>query len=152
MRRGWSAVLAGALALAGCAGDDPGAAGERTTTTTTSVPSATTTTTEAVPVDTTFLTEDIDALCDELAGLAEIDPEADPTQPDVDRLEDIASRAPVGVADRLRAVAAFGQSVVDGAASAELQAAAVDAVIVLIAYGNEACGIDVPLFDAIAGV
>jgi hypothetical protein len=145
-----SVLAAGAIAFTGCAGDDSGdASGEPSTTT--SAP-ATTTTTEAIPVDTTFVSEDVDALCGELEGLADIDPEVDPTQADVDRMEDIATRAPVGVAERLRAVADFGQSVVDGRPSTELQAEAVDAVIVLIAYGNEACGIDVPIFDAIAGV
>ncbi len=100
-----------------------------------------------------FAAEDVEALCADLAGLADIDPEADPTQAQVDRLEAIARTAPSGVAGPLRSVAAFGQGVVDGSDDIEaLQEQAVEGAVLLIAYGNEACRIDVPLFDSIAGV
>jgi hypothetical protein len=149
-------ALAGALALTACAddgstGDDVGGPSADASGSTTTVAPATTTT-EAIPVDTTFLAEDPGAVCGELDGLRDIDPEADPSQADVNRLLDIASRVPVGVAEPLRQVAAYGQAVVDGEAEAELRTTAVEAATVLIAYGNEACAIDVPLFDAIAGV
>jgi len=135
------------LALgAGCS-DDGGAepdADARSTTTTT--------TTEPRPADTTFEADDVEALCADLEGLADIDPDADPTPASVERLTTIATTAPPGVAEPLRDVAAFGQAVIDGEPTEELQAAALEAATILIAYGNEACEIDVPLFDAIAGV
>ena len=101
-----------------------------------------------------------DALCAALQGLADIDPDADPTQAQVDRLRAIADTAPSGVAEPLLDVATFGQLGVDAGATvdslpedaAAIQGAAVEAATILIAYGNEACGIDVPLFDTIAGV
>jgi len=164
VRRLLLTVLAGALVLAACGGDDGETAEDDGTTTTTSAPdddtTTTTTTTEAPPVDSTFVTEDVETLCDDLEGLADIDPDADPTQEQVDRLRAIADTAPPGVAGPLLDVAAFGQLAVDAGETvdslpedaAALQAAAVDGATILIAYGNEACGIDVPLFDAIAGV
>jgi hypothetical protein len=145
----------GTLLLAGCAddGSDADAGGSSTATTApTSTTVPVTTTTEARPVDSTFVAEDVDALCADLEGLADIDPDADPTQAAVDRLVAIAEVAPTGVAEPLQEVAAFGQAVVDGDVEAALQSAAIEAATILIAYGNEACQIDVPLFDAIAGV
>ena len=64
------------------------------------------------------------------------------------------------VAEPLEAVATFGQLAVDADAdpdsvpddAEEIQNAAVEGATLLIAYGNEACQIDVPLFDVIAGV
>ena len=151
-------LLAVTLALTACGGDDGGdgeddAAG--TTTTTTSADSSTTTT-EVPPVDSTFAAEDVTALCEDLEGLADIDPDADPTQAQVDQIRAIAEDAPPGVAEPLEAVAAFGQAVVDEGEGHDdldaIQTEAVEAATVLIAYGNEACGIDVPLFDTLAGV
>jgi hypothetical protein len=147
-------ALAIALVMAACA-DDGG--GSTTDSSTTSGPTTTapTTTTEAVPVDTTFLTEDVDALCAALDGLGDIDPTADPTQADVDRLRAIAGTAPPGVAEPLEQVADLGQRLVDGGeveAGGDLETAAAEGATLLIAYGNEACGIDVPLLDSIAGV
>ena len=155
MRRLLLTLFAGTLALSAC-GDDGGTAdgGEATTT---STPAVTTTITEVRPADTTFAADDVEALCADLEGLADIDPDADPTQPQVDRLLAIAETAPSGVAEPLQAVAAFGQLAVDGSGALpddaeEIQTAAVEGATLLIAYGNEACAIDVPLFDAIAGV
>ena len=64
------------------------------------------------------------------------------------------------MAEPLQAVAEFGQLAVDATAdpesvpdnAEELQTAAVEGATLLIAYGNEACDIDVPLFDTLAGV
>ena len=97
LRRLLLAVFAGALALAACGGDDGESDdGVDPSTTTTSAPDdATTTTTEAPPVDSTFVPEDVEALCADLEGLADIDPDADPTQAQVDRLLAIAEHRPV---------------------------------------------------------
>jgi len=149
MRRGLPLLLVGLALAAGCADDGGSAEGAGAPTTSTVV----TTTTEVVPLDTTFVTEDVDALCDRLEGLRDIDPAADPTQADVDRLRAIATTAPPGVGDRLVVIADYGQQVVDGERDVEGEHTdAAEAATVLIAYGNEACAIDVPLFDAIAGV
>ena len=154
-------VLAGSLLLTACGGDDGETAddGAATTTSTTAV-EGTTTTTEARPGDTTFAADDVETLCADLEGLADIDPDADPTQDQVDRLLAIAETAPSGVAGPLEAVAAFGQLAVDTSTdpdslpddAEEVQTAAVEGATLLIAYGNEACAIDVPLFDTLAGV
>ena len=129
MRRLLLTLLASGLAVAACGGDDGGeTAGSDPSTTTTTAPDGSTTTTEPRPVDSTFVPEDVDA--------------------------------PSGVAEPLLDVATFGQLAVDAGATvdslpedaAAIQGAAVEAATILIAYGNEACGIDVPLFDAIAGV
>ncbi len=163
MRRLLLTVFAGGLALAACGGDDGETADDGAATTTSAAVAGTegtTTTTEARPVDSTFVTEDVGALCADLEGLADIDPDADPTQEQVDRLLAIAETAPPGVAEPLEAVAAFGQLAVDADAdpdsvpddAEEIQNAAVEGATLLIAYGNEACQIDVPLFDVIAGV
>ena len=159
MRRLLLPVFAGGLALTACAGDDTEAADEEVTTTS-AVEETTTTTTEARPVDSTFVTDDVEGLCADLDGLSDIDPGDDPTQAQVDRLLAIAETAPPGVAGPLEAVAAVGQLAVDASAdpdavpdnAEEIQNAAVEGATLLIAYGNEACAIDVPLFDAIAGV
>lgn len=152
-------AVALALALTACGGDDGGDEDGAASTTTTSPadPSTTTTpaTTDVPPVDSTFEADDVAALCEELEGLAEIDPDADPTQDQVDRIRSIAEDAPTGVAEPLEAVAAFGQAIVDDDShqdTATIQTEAAEAATVLIAYGNEACGIDVPLFNTIAGV
>jgi hypothetical protein len=141
-------VLAAVVVLAGCS-DDEGAASAGTTpsTTTTPVPGST-----VVIHDDTFVADDVDTLCADLAGLADIDPDLDPTQPDVDRLRAIAETAPDGVAERLLDVAAYGQAIVDGGDGEDTRPAAVDGVVILIAYGNEVCDINVPLFNSIAGV
>jgi ABC-type glycerol-3-phosphate transport system substrate-binding protein len=161
MRRLLLTLLASGLAVAACGGDDGRETAEsEPSTTTTTAPDGSTTTSEPRPVDSTFAPEDVDALCADLEGLADIDPDADPTQAQVDRLRAIADTAPSGVAEPLLDVATFGQLAVDAGATvdslpedaAAIQAAAVEAATILIAYGNEACGIDVPLFDTIAGV
>ena len=160
MRRLLLTVFAGGLALTACGGDDGETADEGSATTTSAATDSTTTTTEARPVDTTFVTEDVDALCADLEGLSDIDPDVDPTQAQVARLLAITEDAPPGVAEPLEAVAAFGQLAVDADAdpdsvpddAEEIQNAAVEGATLLIAYGNEACQIDVPLFDVIAGV
>ena len=160
MRRLLLTVFAGGLALAACGGDDGETTDDGAATTTSAATESTTTTTEARPVDTTFVTEDVDALCADLEGLSDIDPDVDPTQAQVDRLLAITEDAPPGVAEPLEAVAAFGQLAVDADAdpdsvpddAEEIQNAAVEGATLLIAYGNEACQIDVPLFDVIAGV
>lgn len=160
MRRLLLTVFAGGLALAACGGDDGETTDDGAATTTSAATDSTTTTTEARPVDTTFVTEDVDALCADLEGLSDIDPDVDPTQAQVDRLLAIAETAPPGVAEPLEAVATFGQLAVDADAdpdsvpddAEEIQNAAVEGATLLIAYGNEACQIDVPLFDVIAGV
>ena len=156
MRRLLLTALAGGVLLGGCAGDD---AADTTTASATTAPpagdAATTTSTEPAPADTTFATDDVDALCADLESLAGIDPDAAPDQTQVDRLLAIAQQAPSGVAEPLRAVATFGQAVVDDRSEqdgAAVREAAVEGATILIAYGNEACGIDVPLFDTIAGV
>ena len=160
MRRLLLTLLASGLAVAACGGDDGGETAAADPSTTTTAPDGSTTTTEPRPVDSTFVPEDVDALCAALQGLADIDPDADPTQAQVDRLRAIAGTAPSGVAEPLLDVATFGQLAVDAGATvdslpedaAAIQGAAVEAATILIAYGNEACGIDVPLFDTIAGV
>lgn len=139
-------LLLTVLALAGCADDSSTAA------TTTAPASTTTTTTEVLPLDTTFIAADVEQLCADLGGLADIDPDVAATQQDVDRLRAIARTAPPGVAEPLRVVADFGQTIVDGAEPEELPTDVVEAAVILIAYGNEACDIDVPLFDTLAGV
>lgn len=150
MRRLLLFLCVAGFSLAACSDDDGGPeAADPPTSTAAAGP---TTPTEARPVDSTFVAEDVDALCDDLEALADIDPDADPTQEAVDRLRTIAESAPAGVAEPLHDVAAFGQSVVDGDPTSELQSAALEAATILIAYGNEACAIDVPLFDALAGV
>jgi ABC-type glycerol-3-phosphate transport system substrate-binding protein len=157
VRRLLLTVFAGGLALAACGGDDAESADEETTTTTEASENTTTTT---LPVDSTFEAEDVEALCADLEGLADIDPDTDPTQEQVDRLLAIAETAPTGVAEPLEAVAAFGQLAVDSTEdpealpddAEEIQTAAVEGAGLLIAYGNEACDIDVPLFDILAGV
>ncbi|HEY8058359.1 MAG TPA: hypothetical protein VID94_06390, partial [Acidimicrobiales bacterium] len=114
MRRLLLTVFVSGLALTACGSDDGNESADAdssTTTTTTGAPSSTTT--EPAPVDSTFVPEDGEALCADLEGLADIDPEADPTQAQVDRLLAIADTAPSGVAVPLRAVAAFGQLSVD---------------------------------------
>jgi hypothetical protein len=139
-------LLLPVLALAGCADDSSTAA------TTTSAAPSTTTTTEVIPVDTTFEAADVEQLCADLEGLASIDPDVEATQADVDRMRAIADTAPPGVAEPLRQVADFGQTIVDGAEPEDLPTDVVEAAVILISYGNEACGIDVPLFDTLAGV
>ena len=146
-------VLSASLTLAAC-GDH----GSSTAPTTTSAPTEVTTTagpvtsTTRVIGDDTFVADDVIALCADLGGLADIDPRQDPTQADVDRLRTIATTAPEGVALPLGDVAAYGQAIVDGGSGEATRPAAVEAVTILIAYGNEVCDIDVPLFDTIAGV
>lgn len=160
MRRLLLTVFAGSLALTACSGDDGESAEDEAATATSSAVEGTTTTTEARPVDSTFVTDDVESLCADLEGLSDIDPDADPTQEQVDRLLAIAATAPPGVAEPLEAVAAFGQLAVDTTAdpdalpddAEEIQTAAVEGATLLIAYGNEACAIDVPLFDVLAGV
>ena len=160
MRRLLLTVFAGGLAFAACGGGGGESADDEAATTTAEAGSGTTTTTEARPVDSTFVTEDVETLCADLEGLADIDPDADPTQAQVDRMLAIAETAPPGVAEPLEAVAAFGQVAVDTTAdpdslpdnAEEVQTAAVEGATLLIAYGNEACAIDVPLFDVLAGV
>jgi ABC-type glycerol-3-phosphate transport system substrate-binding protein len=162
VRRLLLTVLVAGLALAGCGGDDGGetADPDPSTTTTSAAGETTTTTTTPRPVDTTFATEDVEAVCADLEGLSDIDPDADPSQAQVDRLMAIAETAPPGVADPLRDVAAFGQLAVDAGPTFDslpddaeaIQAAAIEGATLLIAYGNEACAIDVALFDTIAGV
>jgi hypothetical protein len=135
-----------ALAAIGCTDD----AGESASTTT--EPTTTTTTTpEPIPQPTNFVTEDLDALCAALGGLADIDPDADPTAADVQRLRDIAASAPPGVAEPLHTIADFAQSLLDGEEPAD-EGTVVESAVILISYGNEACDIDVPLFDTLAGV
>ncbi len=159
MRRMLLTVLVGGLALTACGGDD-GEVADGAATTTSATVEGTTTTTEGRPVDSTFVTEDVESLCADLEGLSDIDPDADPTQDQVDRLLAVAATAPPGVAEPLEAVAAFGQLAVDADAdpdslphdAEEVQSAAVEGATLLIAYGNEACQIDVPLFDTLAGV
>ena len=158
MRRLLLTVLVSGLALTAC-GDDLGESADAGPTTTTAGAPSTTTTTEPAPVDSTFVPENGQALCADLEGLADIDPAADPTQAQVDRLLAIADTAPSGVADPLRAVAEFGQFAVDAGPTFDslpdaeaLQTAAAEGATILIAYGNEACAIDVPLFDTLAGV
>ena len=145
-------LLPFAVALGVACSDDGGADAEAGSVSTTSTSAPATTTTEAGPVDSTFVAEDQVALCADLDGLGDIDPDIDPTQENVGRLLTIAASAPTGVAEPLRELASFGQAVVDGTVTTEQQTAAVEAATILIAYGNEACRIDVPLFDAIAGV
>ena len=145
MRRLLPLVLTALVAL-GCSDD----AGESASSTT--APSTTTTTTpEPVPHLTTFVAEDVEALCADLRGLADIDPDADPTPADVDRLQTIAASAPPGVAEPLQTIADFAQSLLDGE-QPEDEGAVVESAVILISYGNEACDIDVPLFDTLAGV
>jgi ABC-type glycerol-3-phosphate transport system substrate-binding protein len=150
VRRLLLTLLAGALALSACGGDD-GESADATAV------DRTTTTTEAPPADTTFEADDVESLCEDLEGLADIDPEADPTQEQVDEILAIAETAPRGVAGPLSAVAAYGQLALDAMAegasvSEAAQTEATEAATVLVAYGNEACAIDVPLFDVLAGV
>jgi hypothetical protein len=136
--------LAALLLVAGCSDD-----GETSTTSATSNAGPTTT----LEILDEFTADDVAALCADLEGLGDIDPDGDPTQTQVDRLLAIAETAPDGVAGPLRAVAAYGQAVVDGEEDLDdLRGDAVDGATLLIAYGNEACQIDVPLFDSIAGV
>jgi hypothetical protein len=159
VRRLLPALLALGFAASGCAdggSESSGATATSADTTSTSA-TATTATTEAVPVDTTFVAEDVEALCAALEGLGDIDPAELPSQADVDRLRAVADGAPPGVAQPLAAIADFSQLALDraGGTTPELERAradALEAAVVLIAYGNEACDIDVPLFDAIAGV
>lgn len=159
MRRLLLTVLAGGLVVVACGSNDGESTDDEAATTTSSA-DGTTTTTEARPVDSTFVAEDVEALCADLEGLADIDPDADPTQAQVDRLLAVAETAPSGVAEPLEAVAAFGQLAVDAAADPDaladdaeaIQTAAIEGATLLIAYGNEACRIDVPLFDTLAGV
>ena len=160
MRRLLLTVIMTGLALTACGSDDgteSADADSSTTTTTTGAPSMTTT--DPAPVDSTFVPEDGETLCADLEGLTDIDPDADPTQAQVDRLLAIADTAPSGVADPLRAVAAFGQLAVDAGPTLDslpdveaVRTAAAEGATILIAYGNEACAIDVPLFDTLAGV
>jgi hypothetical protein len=135
-----------AVATIGCTDDT----GESASTTT--APSTTTTTTpEPIPQPTNFVTEDLEALCADLGGLADIDPDADPTPADIRRLRAIAASAPPGVAEPLLTIADFAQSLLDGEEPAD-EGAVVESAVILISYGNEACDIDVPLFDTLAGV
>jgi hypothetical protein len=134
-----------ALAALGCRDDATDSASPSTVVTTT------TTTPEPIPQPTNFVTEDLEALCADLGGLADIDPDADPTPADVRRLQAIARTAPPGVAEPLHTVADFAQSLLDGE-EPEDEGAVVEAAVILISYGNEACEIDVPLFDTLAGV
>jgi hypothetical protein len=144
-------IVVAALAVVGCSGDDDASEAADTsappTTTTTPVPSST-----VIVSDDTFEAADVEALCADLGGLADIDPSQDPTQADVDRLRAIATTAPEGVAEPLGQVADYGQAIVDGGNGGQAREAAVGAVTILIAYGNEVCGINVPLFNSIAGV
>ena len=133
--------LVAAVALVGCSGSE--GSGD-------AAPASTSTT--PVAVEPIFEADDVEALCDDLGGLVDIDPAQDPTQADVDRLRAIATTAPEGVARPLDQVADYGQAIVDGGNGNRARADAVDGVTILIAYGNEVCGIDVPLFNSIAGV
>jgi hypothetical protein len=137
-------LLVAALAALGC-GDDA------TESTSTTAGPSTTTTSEPVPQPTTFVATDVEALCADLGELADIDPAAEPRPSDIRRLHVIAASAPPGVAEPLRTVAGFAQSVLDGEDPAD-ENAVIEAAVILIAYGNEACDIDVPLFDTLAGV
>jgi hypothetical protein len=142
-------VVLTALVALGCSDDagtdeDDDASSTAPSTTTTTAP-------EPIPVDTTFVATDVEALCAALRGLADIDPNTDPTPADIRRIEAIAASAPPGVAEPLQTVADFARSLLDGEDPAD-EAAVVEAAVILISYGNEACDIDVPLFDTLAGV
>lgn len=134
------------IGAVGC-GDDGGTAAPTTTR-----PPSTTSDTLPVRVAESFDAEDVDALCAALGDLATIDPDADPTQPDVDRLRAVAELAPPAVEVPLLTVARYGQAVVDGDAdTAEAERDAADASLLLVAYGLDACGLQVPLFDRLSG-
>ena len=137
-------LLLTALAALGCSDD------AQESSSTTAAPT-TSTTTEPVPQPTTFVAEDVEALCADLGELADIDPSAEPRRADIRRLQVIAASAPPGVAEPLRTVAGFAQSLLDGVEPSN-EDAVIEAAVILIAYGNEACDIDVPLFDTLAGV
>ena len=85
--------LVAAVAVVGCSADDTGHAAPASTTTSAPAPSS-----SVIVPDDTFEADDVEALCDDLGGLVDIDPTADPTQADVDRLRAIATTAPEGVA------------------------------------------------------
>ncbi len=141
-------LLSGLAALAvGC---DDGGGGRAAPTT--PRPPATTSDTLPIRVAESFDADDVEVLCAALGDLAAIDPDADPTQADVDRLRDVAELAPPAVEVPLLTVARYGQAVVDGDAdTAEAEGDAASASLVLVAYGLDACGLQVPLFDRLSG-
>jgi hypothetical protein len=111
--------------------------------------------------ETTGADEGADAedTCAQIEAVAEIDPAAQPTQEDVDLVRSAAEGAPDEVADALNVVADIGQAIADlgpeeledpsafpdleAIASAEEQAEAGEA---LVAFADEECGLEVPLF------
>jgi ABC-type enterochelin transport system substrate-binding protein len=147
-------LAATTLALSACGGDDDSASEDTAADTT----EATDTTTADTTADTA---EDTTGLCAELEALADIDPEALPTQADVDRVTAAAESAPPEIADALTTVAAYGQLIADegpealdaetiAALEAQTDGPAVEeASQTLVAFTTDECGIDVPLFASL---
>jgi hypothetical protein len=135
-----------AALVVGC-GDDGGPAATVTTR-----PPVTTSDPLPLRVAESFDADDVEARCAALEGLADIDPDADPTASDVERLRAVAELAPPAVADPLLTVADYGRAVVAGEEdTSEAETAAAEASLVLVAYGLDACGLQVPLFDRLSG-
>lgn len=148
------ALLLVALAVvAGCSADDDGPGGTTTTATAPATSIPTTSPTLPPEVADDFEADDVGALCADLEALADIDPDVDPTQAQVDRLREVAETAPSGVAEPLATVADFGQAIVDGDPDGPaMEEAAAGAALLIVAYGNDACGgIVVPLFNRLSG-
>jgi hypothetical protein len=156
-----------ALLLAGCGGDDGDMASDVTPAATETTPSAETT----PPAETTVPREDTvsddgasEDICTQLADLADIDPDALPTQADIDRLTAVAEAAPPEIQDELTTLADIGQLIADTSGAAledpeafdELTAATTSPEVTaageaLVAYSAEQCGIEIPLFTSFTG-
>lgn len=150
-----------ALLLVGCGGDDGDAASDTADATeTTSVTETTIAPDETVAGDS----GDTGDICAQLADLADIDPDALPTQADIDRVQAAAESAPAEIQGDLATVATIGRLIADSApealndidALAELEAAmtapeVTAAAATLVAYSTDECGVDVPLFSSLTG-
>lgn len=157
MRRSLIALSLAVLLLAGCGGDDS-PSDEATDDTTTETTGATEDT--ATDETTDEAGGDTEALCAELEALSDIDPEALPTQADVDRVTAAAESAPPEIAEALTVVAGVGQLIADEDIEtltpeqlAELEAQTSGPEITaagetLVAYTADECGFDVPLFSS----
>lgn len=163
MRTFLLALPLSALLLAGCGADDGDTASDVTTAATETTPTDTT-----APAETTVPSEDTVAddgpsedVCTQLAGLADIDPEALPTQADIDRVTAVAEAAPPEIQEDLTTLADIGQLIADTSEAAlddpeafdELTAATTSPEVTaageaLVAYSADQCGIDVPLFSS----